>query len=355
MRLSKTALSAAIALSTIAAPSINAQETKSEPKGYMFTQGYYVQQDEDRAVFDDDGQGIRFGFGRQIQDNWYWETNLAYDVLETGVTGYTDYYQLHLGFDAVYRFGRENGPRPYLLLGIGAVRDDVFPSLAGKPDEDETSFFSNVGLGIVSSELFNVGLKLRFDARAVFSEFHDGYQDEHYSVGFELPFGGTKVVEKTVVKEVVREVPVAPVDTDGDGVVDSLDRCANTLKGARVDSKGCAEKAQTFKLEGVNFRSGSDQLTGDSIENLSDVAAFLKSQPELRVELAGHTDAQGSAIFNMQLSQKRADAVKTFLVRAGINPDRLRAVGYGETTPVATNATPDGRATNRRVEFKIYK
>lgn len=354
MRSSNSTLAIAAVISAVAAPLAYADQAPTDSKGYMFSQAYYVKQDSERAVFDDDGQGFRLGFGGQIQDHWFWETNLAYDVLETGVTGYTDYYQLHLGFDAVYRFGSDTGARPFLLVGIGAVRDDVFPSLVGKPDEDKTSFFSNIGAGIVSPELFNVGLKLRFDARAVFSEFHDGYQDQHYSIGFEVPLGGTRVVQTTVVKEVVREVPVAPIDTDGDGVVDSLDKCADTLKGARVDSNGCAEKAQTFKLEGVNFLSGSDQLTAESIENLSDVAAFLNAQPELRVELAGHTDAQGSAILNMQLSQKRADAVKNFLVRAGISPSRMRAVGYGETSPVATNTTSGGRAQNRRVEFKIF-
>lgn len=354
MRIRKLTLTTVAAIAGMTTPMIGTAEPDNSRDGYMFSQAYFVKQDSDRAVFDDDGQGFRLGFGRQIEDGWYWESNIAYNVLETGVTGYTDYYQLHLGLDAAYRFGSKDSARPYLLVGIGAVRDDVFPSLAGKPDEDETSIFSNIGAGIVSSELLNVGLKIRFDARLVFSQFHDGYQDAHYSIGFELPFKERRTV-RTVYKEVVREVPVAPVDSDGDGVVDTLDKCPNTLTGARVDSNGCAEKAQTFKLEGVNFLSGSDQLTGESIEKLSDVAAFLNSQPELRVELAGHTDAQGSAILNMQLSQKRADAVKAFLARAGVDPNTLRAVGYGETLPVATNSTPQGRAKNRRVEFKIYQ
>ncbi len=344
-----------LAVATIAINLPFAMPLSAEPEkdGYLFTQGYYVQQDDDRAIFDDDGQGFRMGVGRQIRDHWYWETNLAYDVLETGVTGYTDYYQLHLGVDAVYRFRNQDQARPFLLLGIGAVRDDVFPSLAGKPDKDETSFYSNVGVGIVTPGLFDVGLKLRFDARAVFSEFHDGYMDQHYSIGLELPFGGSKVVTKTVYKETVREVPVAPIDSDGDGIFDAQDRCANTLVGARVDATGCVIEKQSFDLRGVKFRSGSEQLTGDSVEALIDVAAFLKAQPTLRVQIAGHTDAVGSAALNKQLSQKRADSVKAFLVQSGIEPDRMRAVGYGETQPIANNATPDGRAANRRVEFRI--
>ncbi len=347
---------AALALSTIGLSAAYAQDSTSKQKDtYFFSQAYYVVQDNERAIFDDEGVGFRAGFGRQIQDGWYWEANLAHNALENGIGGFTDYYQTHLGVDAVYRFGKKDGVRPFLLLGIGAVHDDVFP-IGTQFRDDETSFFSNVGFGITSSELFNIGLKVRADARYVVSEFEDGYEDGHFSLGFEIPLARkTRVVTRTVVKEVVREVPVAPVDSDGDGIFDNMDQCANTLRGSKVDQKGCALKAQTVRLEGVNFRSGRAELTGDSIEALSDVARFLKNQPELRLEISGHTDAVGSAILNMQLSQKRADAVKYFLVRAGVDSGRMRAVGYGETEPVASNATAEGRAKNRRVEFRIWK
>lgn len=347
---------AALTLSTIGLSAAYAQDSTSTTKdSYFFSQAYYVVQDNERAIFDDDGAGFRMGFGRQIQNHWYWEANVAYNVLETGIDGFTDYFQTHIGVDAVYRFGKKDGARPFLLLGLGAVHDDVFP-LGTRFQDDETSFFSNVGFGITSSELFNIGLKVRADARYVISEFEDGYEDGHFSLGFEIPLGRkTQVVTKTVVKEVVREVPMAPVDSDGDGVYDSLDRCANTLRGTKVDQRGCALKEQTVRLEGVNFQSGRDQLTGESVEVLTDVARFLKNQPDLRLEISGHTDAIGSAILNKQLSQKRADAVKYFLVRAGVDAGRMRAVGYGETEPVASNAVAEGRAKNRRVEFRIWK
>lgn len=346
----------AMMLSAFGLSTAYAQDNSSREKdSYFFSQTYYVAQDNDRALFDDDGLGFRAGFGRQIRDNWYWEANVAYNVLENGIGGFTDYYQTHVGADAVYRFGQKDGVRPFLLLGIGAVHDDVFP-LGTRFQDDETSFFSNVGFGITSAELLNIGLKIRADARYVMSEFEDGYEDGHFSLGFEIPLARqTRVVTKTVVKEVVREVPVTPVDSDGDGVFDSVDRCANTLSGTKVDENGCALKAQTVTLQGVNFRSGGSELTGDSVESLTDVARFLNNQPDLRLEISGHTDAVGSAALNQQLSQKRADAVKYFLVRAGIDAMRMRAVGYGETEPVASNDTAEGRAKNRRVEFRIWK
>ncbi|MFT5563058.1 MAG: OOP family OmpA-OmpF porin [Litorivivens sp.] len=349
MHLLQLAIAAAVTNLLFAMPLF----AESKKDGYLFTQGYYVEQDDDRAIFDGDGQGFRMGIGSNIKDHWYWETNLAYDVLETGITGFTDYYQLHLGLDAVYRFRKEDQARPFLFLGIGAVRDDVFPSFAGKPDKDATSFYSNVGLGIVTPELFDVGLKLRVDARGVFSEFHDGYLDWHLSIGFEVPFGGREVVTNTVYKEIVREVAIAPVDSDGDGVFDTQDRCANTLKGARADATGCVIEKQNFDLRGVKFRSGSEQLSADSVEALIDVAAFMEAQPALQVQIAGHTDAVGSAVLNKQLSQKRASSVKSFLIQSGISANRMRSVGYGESQPIADNATADGRAANRRVEFRI--
>lgn len=347
----------AMALSVTAASSAYADDATAQTSKdiYFFSQAYYVVQDNERAIFDDDGLGFRAGFGWQIDGGWHWESNIAHNALETGIGGYTDYYQTHLGFDAVYRFGRENGVRPFVLLGIGAVHDDVFP-LGDRPDENETSFFSNVGFGITSPELFGIGLKLRADARYVMSEFADGFEDGHFNLGFEIPLRrDKKVVTRTVVKEVVREVPVAATDSDNDGVVDGVDRCPNTLRSAKVDQYGCALKAQTVNLEGIQFRSGSAELTGDSVEGLSDIVSFLKNQRDINVEIAGHTDAVGSAALNQQLSQQRADAVKLFLIRAGIDPARLRAVGYGENEPVASNASPEGRALNRRVEFRIWR
>ena len=325
------------------------QNDASSPDAFFFSQAYYVDQDSDRALFDDDGFGFRLGFGR------YWEGNLAHDVLENGIGGYTDYYQTHLGFDVSYRFGDKDKMRPFVLLGIGAVHDDVY-DLPGIERHDDTSFFYNGGLGVVTPELFNAGFKLRADARYVGSEFEDGYNAAHVSIGFEIPLGRKQTTRTVVqVKEVVREVPVAPAASDFDGVVDGIARCPNTLRSAKVDQFGCVVKAQIVRLEGINFKSGSADLTADSVESLTDIANFLQNQPEIRLEIAGHTDSVGAARFNLSLSQQRADSVKAFLVRSGINASRMRATGYGETDPVANNATAEGRAKNRRVEFRIQK
>ena len=147
-----------------------------------------------------------------------------------------------------------------------------------------------------------------------------------------------------------------PQDTDEDGVDDSLDRCPATAAGTQVDAVGCPilfrEQQTTLILEGVTFASGRADLTQDARAILLTVAQSLIGNPTVRVEIAGHTDATGSRNTNMRLSQSRADAVRNFLIRNGVDADRLVARGYGPDEPVADNATAAGRAQNRRVELR---
>ena len=147
-----------------------------------------------------------------------------------------------------------------------------------------------------------------------------------------------------------------PKDSDGDGVTDDLDKCPGTAAGTKVDRNGCPqlfdETKASFVLEGVNFASGKADLTPEAREVLDRVVTSLAAYPEIRVEVAGHTDNKGSRALNTRLSQKRADAVKNYLAGAGISPDRLVAKGYGPDKPIATNDTEEGRAQNRRTELK---
>lgn len=147
-----------------------------------------------------------------------------------------------------------------------------------------------------------------------------------------------------------------PVDSDGDGVMDNVDACANTARGTTVDARGCArifeEGRATLVLEGVTFTSGSAVLTEGAKVVLDKMAAALNGAPDVNVEIQGHTDNTGSAAVNTRLSGLRAESVRAYLVSKGVAAARLTAKGYGPTVPVADNATPAGRAQNRRVELK---
>ncbi|MCS6786875.1 MAG: OmpA family protein [Thiobacillaceae bacterium] len=141
-------------------------------------------------------------------------------------------------------------------------------------------------------------------------------------------------------------------DSDGDGVVDALDQCPNTPKGDKVDTRGCT-LASTIILKGVNFDHDSATLRPESKAVLDEAVATLKRYPQLRVEVAGHTDDRASEAYNLALSERRARAVMDYFVQAGIEPARLSAKGYGEGQPIADNRTAAGRAANRRVELRI--
>lgn len=148
----------------------------------------------------------------------------------------------------------------------------------------------------------------------------------------------------------------APVvaDADGDGVIDSKDKCPGTAAGAVVNNYGCVpeEKAQ-MEVE-VFFATGKANLEANSHASLEELAAFLKENPKTHVQIQGHTDNTGSDKLNKALSQKRADSVKTYLVeKLGVEPMRLSSYGYGEERPVADNTTAEGREKNRRVMAEI--
>jgi OOP family OmpA-OmpF porin len=150
-----------------------------------------------------------------------------------------------------------------------------------------------------------------------------------------------------------------PKDSDGDGVWDGIDRCPNTPRAVKVDEFGCEVKAapaiapvpKALVLEGVNFESDSATLLSSSLAVLDRVAAMLKDWPDVRVEVAGYTDSTNTDAYNQKLSERRAEAVRSYLVSQGVAADRLTAMGYGESSPVADNGTKDGRLKNRRVEL----
>lgn len=168
------------------------------------------------------------------------------------------------------------------------------------------------------------------------------------------------------------------LDEDGDGVPDLLDRCPNTRNGIKVDPAGCeaavtkpSPKPATATasaipetmapasgamastvLTGVNFESGSARIKAGSFGTLDDVVVQMKSNPGMKAEIAGFTDDSGSASLNRTLSQRRAEAVMNYLISKGIPADSLTAKGYGPDQPLAGNDTAEGKAKNRRVEFR---
>jgi OmpA-OmpF porin, OOP family len=148
-----------------------------------------------------------------------------------------------------------------------------------------------------------------------------------------------------------------PMDRDGDGVPDYLDKCPD-VKGTEAN-KGCPEVKKEVMdvfqkaLQGIQFETGKDVIRPVSFGILDNVVSIMKENTEYNLKINGHTDNVGKPEANMTLSQKRAEAVKAYLVKKGVEAGRLSAFGFGDTKAVGDNKTAEGRAKNRRVEFVV--
>lgn len=105
--------------------------------------------------------------------------------------------------------------------------------------------------------------------------------------------------------------------------------------------------------DNLTFASGKDVILESSYSSLNDLAEYLNKIPALSISIEGHTDSQGDEDYNQKLSLSRSNSVKRYLVSKGVDENRIKTVGYGETKPIADNKTPQGREKNRRVEFII--
>jgi len=165
-----------------------------------------------------------------------------------------------------------------------------------------------------------------------------------------------------------------PLDSDGDGIPDYLDECPKSPPGAKVLPNGCALTGdcrtprageavdangcaldKNFILRGVKFEFDSDRLTEPAKLILNEVGETLKAYPNVSVDLEGHTDNVGTDAYNLGLSERRANSVKAYLTGRSIEPKRMNPVGYGESRPIQTNETEEGREDNRRVELKVVE
>ena len=205
------------------------------------------------------------------------------------------------------------------------------------------------------------GINDKFDECPEVAEDKDSFEDED---GCEDPDNDADSVLDVddacpMVPGVVALAGCPDPDRDGDTVVDRLDNCPD--EAGSVEFQGCL-KRQLVALTGgtievldiVHFKTNKDVILSISFGLLDNVAEVIRDHSEIdKIRVEGHTDERGRDAYNKDLSQRRAESVVRYLVSKGVAVERLEAVGFGEEVPVATNATKEGRAANRRVEFKI--
>lgn len=380
--------------------------TADEDRIYASAMLQYMFFDDTRPLENDFGTHLALGF--PITDKFVVEVNYLARNVDGSAGGALD--QTGYGADAVFFFDRDGKMDPYFVLGVGQQSDDYgtatddYTTIAvgmGLIDEIDENLAFRADIRAYDGEDFGQSTDIAFGIGLVY--YFGEAQRQTAPVAAAAPIvvadkdtdgdgvmdskdtcpgtaAGSKVDAAGCVVPVAAAVVV--VDSDGDGVADTADACPNTPKGVAVLADGCAPDMDgdgvkdpqdkcpgtpagtrvladgcpiptVVKLEGVTFATGSDQLALSSKETLDQAIAKLKENPTVNVEVAGHTDATGNADKNRQLSQRRADAVRKYLLDGGVPEAQVSARGYGPDEPIATNDTAEGRASNRRVELRV--
>ena len=146
---------------------------------------------------------------------------------------------------------------------------------------------------------------------------------------------------------------VKAADQETNGIAEAQDVCQPTESGNVVNDASCAFFAGP--IENLDFKAGDHRLNGSSRVALDELITELARNPAVSISLGGHTDNRGSAAANLQLSKKRVMSVVRYLVSNGVEPTRLKPYGYGESQPIVSNATPEGRMKNRRIEVSVIE
>lgn len=277
-----------------------------------------------------------------------------------------------LFLNAIKKYGITNKLSAYGLAGLG--NQDVSQEVG----ENEDSMFFNWGLGL-RYDIPYYGMAVKGDVRHLYA-FENSRNDIMYTLGLAMPLG-KKYSEPIVAKiPVVDEDPkpievIEEADDDNDGVVNSKDLCPDTLAGVEVNENGCEldddkdgvvnrldqcpNTSAGVKVNEVgcvatvdlriNFDYNSADVKSMYQNQITKFSKILKNDENLSATIEAHTDSKGSEKYNEILSLRRANAIVKELIKTGIEPSRLSAVGYGETRPIASNDTDEGRAQNRRV------
>lgn len=252
----------------------------------------------------------------------------------------------------------DNKLKPYVLVGAGQSKIEI-ENAAGTEVAESKDTIGNLGLGAMYR--INDALSLRGEARAIHN-FDENWWEGMALAGLEVVLGGHLAPAVAVPPMQEPDVQTAPIvvvesdlDSDGDGVPDSIDACPGTPMNVVVDERGCpvpVDITDELKMElRVFFDNDKSAIKDQYKPEIAKVAEKMREYPNSTARVEGHASKTGpSARYNQRLSEARAVAVKSMLTNEfGIAPNRLSTVGYGYDQPIADNNTEEGRAMNRRV------
>ncbi len=276
---------------------------------------------------------------------------------------------LRYKFNNGYMLKEDSRIAPFIQGGFGdaistashyannSLMDFNFPIGAG------INFGVTEKLSVVVQSTYNFTLTDNYDS---YNVSQTGFDDFLFtSVGVNFSFNTIKDADRDGVADELDACPnvkgskdaMGCPDNDGDGVANKDDKCPN-LKGI-LANKGCPKidkddiKIMNMAMKGLFFETGSSKIKESSYPVLDQVVAVMNRHNEYDLMIAGHTDNTGSADGNLKLSAERAAAAKEYIISKGIDGARIISEGFGQTKPVASNDTDEGKALNRRVEFRI--
>ncbi len=327
-------------------PLAQAADQPPDDRWYVAPFGSFVRTGGDRNA--SDGWGGGMGIGKILDKHFNVELKGFYQEF----SGSNGPWSLAGGSaDLQYYFVRDKFS-PYAVIGAGGMNSCASANCGvGLIGEAGAGFTYEVHDNFLlrSDVRYRYNNNLNAQVQPGTDEFHDMV----VNVGFVVPFGDKPKRVERQPEPVIAAAP-EPVkdcstqDADADGVNDCLDRCPGTIKGSKVDNTGCPVR---LVLKGEHFKYNSAELTLNAKSILDGVAQSLVAYPQKNdIEVQGHCSSEGSAAYNMRLSQRRAQSVVDYLKMKGVT-NRLIAKGYGESQPIADNKTEAGRSENRRVEL----
>ena len=330
------------------------------------------------------GIGVGVWVNPNLAVDFEYTTNNA-SFKDNSWRGGHEWESVGLGVSARWFFGDAGSQwRPYVMAGVGALRHAAYSGFLLKEQgfsENGWDPMATIGGGVQYNMSDRVALRgeiaARYDhdnntennlaeALGYNIKRRNGFTDGIVSVGLVYNFGASAPAPAPVAPAAPPPAPDChQLDDDHDGVNNCDDKCPDTPAGTIVGPDGCPQKV-VIDLRGVNFKfdrpkKGEHNIeptlqvpTADSIAILDQAIDALNRYPEIKVELDGHTDSIGSDQYNQGLSERRAQIVSDYLTSHGIDSSRITAVkGFGESQPIDTNATKEGRARNRRTEIKV--
>ena len=318
-------------------------------------------QDSDRETSD-----VAFGtlgFGKFVTPNWSIDGELNYQNPEFDSSELL-FSQYGATIDARYHFIKEGRNWwPYIRAGVGAQRVEeefnAFPSPNSPGQREDTNLTAQLGFGLQAdydryAVRGEIATRYAFDDTSVVSPSNNSFGDLLASVTLLVKLGDLATVVTPDTAE--PQKTCADLDDDRDGVNNCDDKCPDSVAGQAIGPDGCPVPL-TIDLKGVNFDFDRDTLRPDSIAILDEAVVILQKYPQLRFELAGHTDECGDDAYNQGLSERRARVVYDYLANAGIEAARMVGPnGFGESRPMEQlgDDFPGCKSeTNRRTELNV--